>query len=254
MDRTSDRAAGALRLRDVDLPLALAEAHRDRQVGDRLEVTLVVDSDLTSDHERRARVAAVATAAGFEVDRLEPGAPERADGPTPLRLSATARLALPDHVGPDMALLCCGLNPSVHAAEAGVGYVTGSNRFWKAMAAAGLATRDRDPVHLLRRHGIGMTDLVARPTPRADELAAEEYRAGVSRLEGLCDWLRPGALVVVGLAGWRTAVDRRARPGWQRAPLGPSPVYLMPSTSGLNASCSLDDLARHLRTAAAGPP
>jgi G:T/U-mismatch repair DNA glycosylase len=55
-----------------------------------------------------------------------------------------------------MRLLCCGINPSVHAAEAGVGYATASNRFWSALAAAGLTTVDRDPRRLLRDHGIGI--------------------------------------------------------------------------------------------------
>jgi TDG/mug DNA glycosylase family protein len=153
-----------------------------------------------------------------------------------------------------MALLCCGLNPSLHAADAGVGYVTRSNRFWRAMEAAGLATRDRDPRHLLHHDRIGMTDLVKRPTPRADELTAAEYRAGVERLDALCAWLRPAAVAVVGLAGWRAAVDRKAAVGWQDRSLGPSPVYVMPSTSGLNAGTSLDDLVSHLRAASAGPP
>jgi TDG/mug DNA glycosylase family protein len=99
-----------------------------------------------------------------------------------------------------------------------------------------------------------MTDLVKRPTPRADELTAAEYRAGVERLDALCAWLRPAAVAVVGLAGWRAAVDRKAAVGWQDRRLGPSPVYVMPSTSGLNAGTSLDDLVSHLRAASAGPP
>jgi TDG/mug DNA glycosylase family protein len=59
-------------------------------------------------------------------------------------------------------------------------------------------------------------------------------------------------VAVVGLAGWRAAVDRRATVGWQERRLGPSPVYVLPSTSGLNAGTSLDDLVVHLRTARAG--
>lgn len=253
MHRPPGQTPEVLRLRDVDLPLALAEAHRAREVGDRLEVLLVLVGGAATDAERRDRVRTVATAAGFSVDRLEAGETDGPGGPPTLRLSATARLALPDHVGPDLRLLCCGLNPSVHAAEAGVGYVTGSNRFWRAMAAAGLATRDRDPVHLARHDRIGMTDLVARPTPRAAELTTDEYRAGLHRLEALCTWLRPGAVAMVGLAGWRAAVDRRAAPGWQERRLGPTPAYVLPSTSGLNASTSLDDLVGHLRAAVAGP-
>jgi hypothetical protein len=56
------------------------------------------------------------------------------------------------------------------------------------------------------------------------------------------------------LSGWRGALDRRARAGWQDRTLGGAPVYLMPSTSGLNASSQVADLAEHLRRAAAGPP
>ncbi|MFN8016857.1 MAG: mismatch-specific DNA-glycosylase [Acidimicrobiales bacterium] len=197
-------------------------------------------------------LATVVEAAGFQIESFQADEPA---GPAHLHVEvvATARLALPDHVGPDMRLLCCGLNPSVHAAEAGMGFVTGSNRFWRAMTAAGLATRTHDPRHLLRVDRIGMTDLVKRPTPRADELTTAEYREGVERLAALCRWLRPAAVAMVGLAGWRAAVDRRATPGWQPERLGDTPVYVLPSTSGLNATTSLDDLVAHLRAAADGP-
>ena len=40
------------------------------------------------------------------------------------------------------------------------GFHRAGNRAWPALAAAGLATVDRDPVHLLGHHRIGMTDLV----------------------------------------------------------------------------------------------
>lgn len=186
-----------------------------------------------------------------------PGPGARGGVTTPalrIEIVATALRALPDHVGPGMRLLCCGLNPSLHAAAAGIGYVTGSNRFWRALAAAGLSTRDRDPRHLLRHDHIGMTDLVKRPTTRASELSTDEHRAGVERLEQLCHWLRPGALAVVGLAGWRAAVDRRAAVGWQPGTLGTTPVYVLPSTSGLNAGTSLAELTAHLRTAAEAAP
>jgi TDG/mug DNA glycosylase family protein len=145
----------------------------------------------------------------------------------------------------------CGLNPSLHAVEAGVGYVTPGNRFWPAMLAAGLVSRDRDPDHALEVHGIGMTDLVARATPRAAELTTAEYRAGLVELEEKCQRLRPGAVCFVGLAGWRAAVDRRAIAGVQERRVGGCPVYVMPSTSGLNAATPLAVLVEHLRAAAA---
>jgi G:T/U-mismatch repair DNA glycosylase len=56
------------------------------------------------------------------------------------------------------------------------------------------------------------------------------------------------------LAGWRAAVDRRAQPGRQSRNLGGAPVYVMPSTSGLNARYSLRDLAKRLRAASEPGP
>jgi len=231
-----------LSTRDLtEAPLALADLHREVGVGTAVRLALP-----SGDEEHRRRARAVVEAGGFAIDRCTPTDQS-------IEVAATALRALPDHVGADMRLLCCGLNPSLHAADAGVGYVTGSNRFWKAMALAGLSTRDRDPFHLLRHDRIGMTDLVKRPTARADELATAEYRDGVERLAELCDWLQPAAVAVVGLAGWRAAVDRKATVGWQPRHLGPSPVYVLPSTSGLNAGTSLADLVEHLLAAAAGP-
>ena len=257
----------------AELPLALADVHRVLRVGGRFDLTVfaaepgsptveeVSTAESGDDLPGRLftwwdpeHLRTVVEAAGFDVAALElVGARHQARN-LRIEITAVARRALPDHVGPGLRLLCCGLNPSLHAADAGVGYVTGSNRFWRAMAMAGLCSRDRDPRHLARVDRIGMTDLVKRATARADELSTAEYRDGVARLEALCRWLRPGALAVVGLAGWRAAVDRRAAVGWQPDRLGGVPVYVLPSTSGLNAGTSLDDLVAHLRTAASPPP
>lgn len=257
----------------ADLPMALADVHRILGPDGRLALAVFTDAAsihadpavetvTTPEHDdlpgRRFtfwnpdRLATVVTAAGFAVDRVVLG-PPGVVGDRTIEIEATRAHALPDHVGAGMRLLCCGLNPSVHAADAGVGYVTRSNRFWPALRAAGFDGVDRDPRRLLRRHGIGMTDLVKRPTPRAADVTRAEFQEGADRLAELCGWLRPQAVVVVGLAGWRAGHDRRAEVGWQPEPLGGVPVYVMPSTSGLNARVPLSDLAHHLRTAAAGP-
>jgi double-stranded uracil-DNA glycosylase len=168
-----------------------------------------------------------------------------------IHIGATRARTLPDYVGAGMRLLVCGLNPSLYAADAGVGFARPGNRFWPAALAAGLVTRDRDPAHALGGHGIGMTDLVKRATPRADELSKDEYRAGAARLERLVHWLRPGAVCFLGLTGWRGAIDRTAVAGEQPGGFAGVPAYVMPNPSGINAHATLDDLAGHLRAAAA---
>ena len=244
------------------LPAALAELHRVTAVGAPVDLSLFAGEGTTTTddeddlpgrcfaHWPPDRLSDVLVGAGFEVLDVEVGT--EPEWPS-LEVSARRVRSLPDFVGPGMRLLLCGLNPSLYAADLGVNYARPGNRFWPAMLEAGLATVDRDPRHLLRHHAIGMTDLVKRATVAADELTTEEYAAGVARVERLCAWLRPRALCVVGLAGWRSAVDRKARPGWQPEPLGGVPVYVMPSTSGLNASTQQGGHVAHLLAATAGP-
>ena len=219
------------------LPMHLAALSRGAEPDSRLRVTLP-----GPDHIDRHRLVDVTTGAGFELRRRE------VDRPTSLTRCRT----LPDTVGPDMRLLICGLNPSPAAADAGVGFARPGNRFWPAALAAGLVSRDRDPVHALDEHAIGMTDVVKRTTRRADELEPAEYMDGMARLERLVAWLDVPTICFVGLAGWRVARDRKATTGWQPDGLGTARVYLMPSTSGLNASSQLPDLTDHLRSAAQG--
>ena len=228
------------------VPLALAELHRSLPVGDRVEV-LLPDGFGRPHHDGDGPpgVEPILTGAGFEM--VSTSLDHAGRSSNLVRRERT----LPDTVAHGMQVLTCGLNPSLFAADAAVGYARAGNRFWPAALAAGLVSVDRDPLHALRAHGVGMTDLVKRATVGADELDAGEYRYGITRLTRLCAWLRPAVVCFVGLAGWRVAVDRTARPGRQDARIGDSVVYLMPSTSGRNAATGLDDLARHFRSAAA---
>lgn len=220
------------------VPLHLALLHRPLAPGDRVEVGPEVFAGCDP-----LLVADLVEGAGFE--------PGPGEGPVPRVL--VRRRTLADTVGPGMRLLVCGLNPSLVAADAGYGYAGATNRFWAAAMAAGLVAHPRDPLSALASDGVGMTDLVKRASPGAAVLATGEYRAGAGRVERLVRRLRPGAVVFVGLAGWRAAVDPGAATGWQEEGFGGAPAYVMPSTSGRNAHARLADLVGHLR-AAAGPP
>lgn len=175
------------------------------------------------------------------------------DGPgSVISANAVRGRSLADTVRPGLHLLCVGLNPSLAAADAGVGYVTATNRFWPAAVGAGLVRVGRDPDAALAA-GIGLTDLVKRATPRAHHLDPQEYRAGAARVERLVRWLRPGAVIFVGLTGYRAAVDAKAVVGPTPTRFGGRPGYVMPSTSGANAHADLPVLIAHLQAAAALP-
>jgi len=258
-----------LHLARSDVPMALHDLHRALRVGGpahfRLAGSSVTDIEDVDHLEhgffdgddfpgRRfstwpaALLRAVLTGAGFTIERFDVGSTP--EGHRWYTADTVRARTLADTVGPDMRLLLCGLNPSVLSADVGRGFARPGNRFWPAAVDAGVVTRAHDPVHALRVDRIGMTDLVKRASPRADELTTAEYRAGLERLDLLAGWLQPRAICFVGLAGWRAAADRKAVAGLQPRTLGGRPVYVMPNTSGINASSSLADLTDHLRAAA----
>lgn len=245
------------------LPLALADLHRSLRPGAPVELVLFRgDQDLgplAGDDFAGRRFSAwdpdhlreVLVGAGFLDATVEQRRPRRRGGDDRLVVRATRARTLPDTVGPAMGLLVVGLNPSLYAADRGVGFARPGNRFWPAALEAGVASVDRDPRHALLHHGTGMTDLVKRATVAADELGAEEYAAGAARLARLAAWLRPAVVVVLGLTGWRAAVGRRAVAGPLPDGIGGRPAYLMPNPSGLNAHTSVPDLVEHLHRARA---
>lgn len=169
-----------------------------------------------------------------------------------LTCDARAGRTLPDWIAPDLRILVCGLNPSLFAADRGLPFGRPGNRFWPAAVRAGWVAQERSLPAALRA-GIGFTDCAKRATRRADELAPEEYRAGLERVEALIAHYRPRVVCFVGLEGYRTARERRTRAGWLPQGFGSRPAYLMPSTSGKNAHASLADLVAHMERAARGP-
>lgn len=242
----------------VRLPLALADLHRALDVGAPLDIQVLRGDyeghDLPQDDVGGRFFAAwtpqslgdVLVGAGFcDIDM------EAEDDV--VRARATRARTLPDFVGAGMRLLVVGLNPSLFAADAGVGFARPGNRFWPAARAAGLVAHDRDPGAALSECGVGMTDIVKRATRSADELDGPEYATGMARVERLVRWMQPGAVCFVGLSGWRAARDRRAAPGPQPQAFGGRPVYVLPSTSGANAHAQLPELTAHLRAALAMP-
>ncbi len=243
----------------VDLPLALWDLHRVVAPGAGVRIAMIEgdyegrqsDDDLAVGDASRffalwpeASLVDVFTGAGFadlRVERMERS----------LVTAATRARTLADVVGPSMRLLIVGLNPSLYAADVGVGFARPGNRFWPALNAAGITGVNRDPMRLFRQHRIGMTDMVKRATSKADEVTKVEFRNGLERLDRLCVWLQPAAVCILGLTGYRAATDRAATTGWQTRSLGGCPVYVMPNPSGLNAHDTVESLARHLRIALA---
>lgn len=144
---------------------------------------------------------------------------------------------LPDLLAPGLRLLFVGFNPSVRAARLGHYYAGRNNRFWDLLAASGLTPepwsfeRDRELPGL----GIGVTDLVKRPTRSAAEVTAEEFRQGAERFRGIVRELRPRVVCYNGKGVYLRAARVQAAPwGRQETALVEGTVdFVAPSPSGL---------------------
>ncbi|MER0244969.1 G/U mismatch-specific DNA glycosylase [Streptomyces sp. HSW2009] len=175
---------------------------------------------------------------------------------TPEELAAARDRVIPDVVAAGLRVLFCGINPGLLSAATGHHFARPGNRFWPVLHDSGFTPRQLRPAEQeeLLAYGLGITNVVARATARADELSAEEYRAGGEVLRTKVARLRPAWLAVVGVTAYRVAfADRTARIGPQPGTLGETRVWVLPNPSGLNAHWSRQAMAEEygrLRSAA----
>src|SRR6266550_2689732 len=87
---------------------------------------------------------------------------------------------LRDRVRPPLRVLFVGINPGIRSAAIGHHFAGYSNRFWTLLYDARLIPepiRAEDDARL-PEWGLGITNLIPRPTPGIDTLRPEEYPAG----------------------------------------------------------------------------
>ncbi|MEU6846420.1 G/U mismatch-specific DNA glycosylase [Streptomyces sp. NPDC046716] len=173
-------------------------------------------------------------------------------------LEAARDRPVPDVVASGLRVLFCGINPGLMTAATGQHFARPGNRFWPVLHLSGFTPRLLKPAEQdeLLGYGLGITNVVARATARADELSAEEYREGGRLLAEKVARLRPEWLAVVGVTAYRSAFgEPRARIGPQERVIGGARVWALPNPSGLNAHWTAATMAEEyarLREASAG--
>lgn len=155
-----------------------------------------------------------------------------------------------DLLQPGLKLVICGYNPSLMSGQTGHNYAHPGNRFWRVLAEAGLTERLYAPSEgpALLERGIGFTNIVARPTRRADELSKEEIRAGAEALLVKLEHHRPRAVAYTGIGIYKW-LRRTSQVEWGVQPVsvvdGVADV-VVPSPSGLNRM-TFEQLVEHYR-------
>lgn len=165
--------------------------------------------------------------------------------PTKAELQAAYGAVIPDLGGPGIRVLLVGINPSLFSGWSGLHFARPGNRLWRTLQESGFTDRRLAPgdTEAIQAAGLGITNLVARATARADELTDEEIRAGVLPLEALVRAWRPPFVAFLGISTYRIAFSHKS------ATVGEAPerfegarTWVLPNPSGLNAHYQQPDL------------
>jgi double-stranded uracil-DNA glycosylase len=167
--------------------------------------------------------------------------------PTAEQLANARNLLLPDVIAPHLKVLFVGVNPGLYSAAIGHQFGRPGNRFWPTLFHAGFTERLLDPREdqLLLSYGLGITNLCARTTARADELTLQELHEGARALVHKVEMFAPQVVAILGVTAYRSAFAQpKGQLGESTQSIANAKLWVLPNPSGLNAHHQLPDLTR----------
>jgi TDG/mug DNA glycosylase family protein len=147
---------------------------------------------------------------------------------------------LPDYLRRGMKLVIVGINPGENSVRAGHYYSGRGNPFWEMLYEGGVVpepveyTEDKRMIEF----GIGLTDLVKRPTRGIEEIRREEWTEGRVLLAQKLEEFGPRVIAFNGKTAYEKFSGRPCSLGLQKETLYGARVFVLPSTSGQNAMVS----------------
>jgi double-stranded uracil-DNA glycosylase len=163
--------------------------------------------------------------------------------------SAAAPSDVPDVLAPGLKAVFCGINPGRVSAAARAHFANPRNDFWRLLHEAGFTPRLLDPSEQfdLPRYGYGLTNAAYRTTPGSSDLRSADFTGSAERLERLARELEPGVIAFVGKEAYRGTFRERPGLGLQERKLGPTRLFVLPSTSPANAAVPYGDRLQWFR-------
>ena len=164
---------------------------------------------------------------------------------------------LPDYINSEVKVLFVGINPGLRSANVGHHFAGYSNRFWKLLNQSRLVP---EPLTYhddwrLPQWGIGLTNIVPRPTSGSNSLTPKDYQIGRAQLAANIRKYRISIIAVLGITLRRILFPptRRGGPQSEQKPLKPelgiqpetfagARVFLLPNPSGRNAHYSYAEM------------
>jgi mismatch-specific thymine-DNA glycosylase len=145
---------------------------------------------------------------------------------------------LPDYLRRGMRLVIVGCNPGEQSARVGHYYAGRNNVFWKLLYESGIVgeelTHNED--RRLIEFGVGLTDLVKRPTRGEEELSREEFAEGRVVLSQKFEQFAPRVVAFNGKNVYEKFNQRPCTLGLQKGHIYGARVFVLPSSSAKNAT------------------
>jgi G:T/U-mismatch repair DNA glycosylase len=132
---------------------------------------------------------------------------------------------------------------AAHAAH----FANPRNDFWRLLHDAGFTPRRLEPQEQfsLLELGLGITNAAFRTTPGSGDLRRGDF--DVARMQRLVAELDPLVIAFVGKEAYRGLFGERPELGPQWRTLGPTALYVLPSTSPANAAVPYAERLRWFR-------
>jgi double-stranded uracil-DNA glycosylase len=140
---------------------------------------------------------------------------------------------LPDHLRKGMKLIIVGCNPTESSVRVGHYYAGRTNQFWAILHESGVVPEPFD-YHDDKRvieFGIGLTDLVKRPTKTIEELTREDFAEGRIVLSQKLEEFAPRVVAFNGRLTYEQFAQRKCKHGLQKELLYGARVYVLPSST-----------------------
>jgi double-stranded uracil-DNA glycosylase len=155
---------------------------------------------------------------------------------------------LPDHLRKGMKLVIVSCNPTESSVRVGHYYAGRDNEFWPILFESGVVPEPFD-YHDDKRvieFGIGLTDLVKRPSKSSDTLSREDFAEGRIVLSQKLEEFAPRVVAFNGKLTYEQFSQRKCKCGLQKEHLYGARVYVLPCTPGQPAQ-SKGEKMQHFR-------
>lgn len=155
---------------------------------------------------------------------------------------------LPDYLRKGMKLVIVGCNPTESSVRAGHYYAGRGNPFWPTLYESGVVPEpfDYPDDRRIIEFGIGLTDLVKRPTRTIEELKREDFAEGRIVLSQKLEEYAPRVVAFNGKLTYEQFAQRKCRYGLQKGSLYGAQVFVLPSTVGQTGRTKAEAI-RHFR-------